>query len=127
MAENRGRPSEQVVKLDKWILDTEDSTWYYDKNKNKNGCWKVEQKFQPGSKPTIEKIDPKPYGKMPTVVVFKTSNRSNARTKIKVINKNVDYVISAKKLPGIPEKAEWLEIGIGRSFIEQYKKKYNLA
>ena len=63
----------------------------------------------------------------PTVLVFKTSNRSNARTKIKVINKNVDYVISAKKLPGIPEKAEWLEIGIGRSFIEQYKKKYNLA
>ena len=119
MAENRGRPSEQVVKLDKWVLDTEDSTWYYDKNKNKNGCWKVEQKFQPGSKPTIEK--------MPTVVVFKTSNRSNARTKIKVINKNVDYVISAKKLPGIPEKAEWLEIGIGRSLIEQYKKKYNLA
>ena len=51
--ENRGRPSEQVVKLDKWVLDTEDSTWYYDKNKNKNGCWKVEQKFQPGSKPTI--------------------------------------------------------------------------
>tara|TARA_Y100001938_G_scaffold32817_1_gene44927 strand:+ start:3264 stop:3647 length:384 start_codon:yes stop_codon:yes gene_type:complete len=127
MAENRGRPSEQVVKLDKWVLDTEDSTWYYDKNKNKNGCWKVEQKFQPGSKPAIEKIDPKPYGKMPTVVVFKTSNRSNARTKMKVINKNVDYVISAKKLPGIPERAEWLEIGIGRSFIEQYKKKYNLA
>ena len=23
--ENRGRPSEQVVKLDKWILDTDDS------------------------------------------------------------------------------------------------------
>ena len=29
---------------------------------------------------------------MPTVIVFKTSNRSNAKTKMKVINKNIDYV-----------------------------------
>jgi hypothetical protein len=49
------------------------------------------------------------YGKNPVVVmVFKTSNRSNAKTKIKVFNKNIDYILSAKKLPGIPEKAEWL-------------------
>ena len=75
MAENRGRPSEQVVKLDKWILDTDDSTWYYDKNKSKNGCWKVEHKFQPGSKLTTGKIDQKPYGKMP-VVVTPISTRS---------------------------------------------------
>ena len=40
--ESRGRPSEQVVKLDKWVLDTEDSTWYYDKSKSTNGCWMVE-------------------------------------------------------------------------------------
>ena len=56
--ESRGRPSEQVVKLDKWVLDTKDSTWYYDKNKSTNGCWKVEQKFTAGEKQP--KIDKKP-------------------------------------------------------------------
>ena len=64
---------------------------------------------------------------MPTVVVFKTSNRSNAKIKMKVINKNIDYVISAKKIPGIPEIAEWVELGTGISFINKYKQKYNLA
>ena len=64
---------------------------------------------------------------MPTVIVFKTSNRSNAKTKMKIINKNIDYVLSAKKIPGIPEIAEWLEIGVGISFIDKYKQKYNLA
>ena len=28
--ENRGRPSENVVKLTKWDLDTNDSIWKYD-------------------------------------------------------------------------------------------------
>ena len=46
-------------------------------------------------------------------MVFKTSNRSNAKTKIKVFNKNIDYIISAKKLPGVPEKAEIIELGVG--------------
>jgi hypothetical protein len=64
---------------------------------------------------------------MPTVVVFKTSNRSNAKIKMKVINKNIDYVLSAKKIPGIPDIAEWLEIGVGNSAIDKYKQKYNLA
>ena len=63
---------------------------------------------------------------MPTVIVFKTSNRSNAKTKMKVINKNIDYVLSAKKIPGIPAIAEWLEVGTGKSFIDKYKQKYNL-
>ena len=41
------------------------------------------------------KIDQRMYGNSncPTVVVFKTSNRSNAKTKMKVINKNIDYVL----------------------------------
>jgi len=64
---------------------------------------------------------------MPTVIVFKTSNRSNAKTKMKVINKNIDYVISAKKIPGIPDIAEWLELGVGKSFISRYTEKYNLS
>lgn len=127
MAENRGRPSENVVKLDKWVLETEDQTWYFDRLKSPNGCYKVINKFEPGrsAKP---KIDQRMYHKnIPTVVVFKTSNRSNAKIKMKIINKNIDYVLGAKKLPGIPDIAEWLEVGVGRSFVDKYKQKYNLA
>jgi len=55
----------------------------------------------------------------PVVVKFKTSNRSNAKTKIKIIrNRNIDEVLDkATKIPGIPEKAVILEIGVGKSFI----------
>jgi hypothetical protein len=55
----------------------------------------------------------------PVVVTFKTSNRSNAKTKVKVIrNRNIDEVLDVKtKIPGIPEKAIILEIGVGKSFI----------
>ena len=123
---SRGRPSEQVEKLDQWILDTEDAIYKYDVNKNPNGCYSVESKFKAGEK-VKHNIDQKPYGKLPVVMVFKTSNRSNARTKIKVFNKNIDYIITAKKLPGVPEKAEIVELGIGRSFISKYKQKYNLV
>jgi hypothetical protein len=127
MAENRGRPSENVVRLDKWVLETEDQTWYFDRSISPNGCYKVVNKFVQGrsAKP---KIDQRMYHKnMPTVVVFKTSKRSNAKTKMKVINKNIDYVLGAKKIPGIPDIAEWLEVGIGTSFVNKYKQKYNLA
>ena len=124
----RGRPSENVVKLTKWELETNESIWKYDTNKFPNGPYSVEQKFQAGNKQPKPKIDQRVYAKgMPTVVVFKTSNRSNAKTKMKVINKNIDYVLSAKKIPGIPDIAEWLEVGVGNSFISKYKQKYNLA
>jgi hypothetical protein len=60
-------------------------------------------------------------------MVFKTSNRSNAKTKMKVwVNENVDYIISAKSLPGVPNTAEVLELGVGESFIEAWKSKYSL-
>jgi len=125
---SRGRPSENVVKLTKWELETNESIWKYDTNKFPNGPYSVEQKFQAGNKQPKPKIDQRTYAKdMPTVIVFKTSNRSNAKTKIKVINKNIDYVLSAKKIPGIPDIAEWLEVGVGNSFINKYKQKYNLA
>ncbi|MDA8686576.1 hypothetical protein N9L94_06145 [Robiginitalea sp.] len=129
MAENRGRPSEKpAVALDKWVLETEDQIWHFDRSKSTNGCWKVETKYKAGEKQSKPKIDQRMYHKnMPTVVVFKTSNRSNAKTKMKVINKNIDYVLSAKKIPGIPDIAEWLEIGVGTSFISKYTKKYNLS
>ena len=123
--ENRGRPSENIVKPTKWVLETDNITYYYDVNKNPNGCWKsVSNDTTKYPKP---KIDQRMYGKSPVVVVFKTSNRSNAKTKIKVINKNIDYVLSAKKIPGIPTIAEWLDVGVGKSFISRYKQKYNLA
>ena len=123
--ESRGRPSEQVIKLDKWILDTEDSTWYYDKSKSSNGCWKVEQKFTAGEKQP--KIDKKSYSKMPVAMVFKTSNRSNAKTKIKVWrNTNIDYINSTPKLPGVPECAVILDLLVGENCINSYKLKNNL-
>ena len=68
------------------------------------------------------------YHKGNVTIVFKTSNRSNAQTKIKVFNnRNVDEVINENsKLPGIPETAVWLEVGIGESYIERFKSKYKL-
>ena len=123
---SRGRPSEQVEKLDQWVLDTEDMIYRYDVNKNPNGCYLVESKFKAGEKVKPD-IDQRMYGKNPVVMVFKTSNRSNAKTKIKIFNKNIDYIISAKKLPGVPEKAEIIDLAVGRSFISKYKQKYNLT
>ena len=125
MAENRGRPSEQTVRLDKWKLDTGDTVYYFDRNKSPNGCWKVVN--NDNTKYPKPKIDQRMYGKSPVVMVFKTSNRSNAKTKIKVFRKNIDYVLTAKKLPGVPEIAEILEVGVGKSFIDKWKQKYNLT
>ena len=70
----------------------------------------------------------KSYVDDPVVVVFKTSNRSNAQTKMKIFNnRNVDEVINPKsKLPGIPEVAVWMEVGIGESFIQKYKSNYKI-
>jgi hypothetical protein len=58
----------------------------------------------------------------PVVVTFKTSNRSNAKIKQKVIrNKNIDEVLDVKtKIPGIPEKAVITHIGLGKEFIGKF-------
>jgi hypothetical protein len=125
MAETRGRPIENTVKLDKWKLDTGNAVWYYDIKKSANGFYKVVQKVE--GKQIKPEINERPYGKNPVVMVFKSSNRSNARTKIKVFNKNIDYIITAKKLPGVPEQSIILDLGVGKSFINEYKQKYNLA
>jgi len=135
---SRGRPKEQEAipwqKYTQEMLEVPSkpelgsrSVWHYDRSKFANGPWKTEHFEAKGFKNPKLDINQKTYCKdMPTVVVFKTSNRSNAKIKMKIINKNVDYVISAKKIPGIPDIAEWLEIGIGKSFIDKYAKKYNL-
>ena len=64
---------------------------------------------------------------LPIVVAFKTSNRANAKTKIKVFKGNwtIDRVLS-EKLPGVPEKAEILAIGVGEAFVEKYASKYKV-
>ena len=60
-------------------------------------------------------------------IIFKTSNRSNARTKIKTFrNKCIDDVLKQKKIVGIPENAIILEIGMGKRLEEKYRKKYKL-
>ena len=67
-----------------------------------------------------------PYIKAPVVLVFKTSNRKNAKIKMKIFkNKNVD-IVNEKKMPGVPENAVFLELAIGEHFIEKYKQKYKL-
>jgi hypothetical protein len=67
------------------------------------------------------------YHKDLVSVVFKTSNRSNANTKMKTYrNKSIDDILDAKKLVGIPDKAVILEIGMGEQLEKQYRKKYNL-
>jgi len=67
-----------------------------------------------------------PYLKAPVVIVFKTSNRTNAKVKMKVFkNKNID-IVNGTKLPGIPDTSVVLELSIGEMFIDRYKKKYKL-
>jgi hypothetical protein len=68
----------------------------------------------------------KAYPNSPVVMVFRTSNRSNAKVKMKVWkNKNIDQV-QEEKLAGVPENAEVLELAVGTKFIENYKTKYKL-
>ena len=68
------------------------------------------------------------YAKIPIVIVFATSNRSNARHKMKIVrNRNIDELIDCNfNIPGIPEKAIIKEVGMGKYFEQKYKKKYAL-
>ena len=131
---SRGRPSEQVERLDKWTIDSTDydgsrSIIKFDKSKSPNGPYSIENIPPKGFRqPKFKPEKGKAYGKQPVVLVFKTSNRSNAKTKIKVFkNENIDYILSANKLVGIPSTAEIIDIGVGISFVERYKQEYNLA
>jgi hypothetical protein len=131
MAKYQGRPTENSEVLDKWELnstdyDGEKTTIKFDRNKNPNGPYLIEKSFLKSDNPPTPKIDQKMYGNQPTVMVFKTSNRSNAQTKIKTFNKNIDYILSTAKLPGVPEKAVILDLGVGKSMINRFRQKYNL-
>ena len=68
------------------------------------------------------------YLKLPISIVFYTSNRSNARLKMKTIkNRNIDNLIECEfNIPGIPAKAVIKEVGVGKIFHDRYKQKYGL-
>jgi len=136
--ERRGRPAETpYVQPEKWTREYYEvptkpelgwkMTWYYDKSKSASGPYKTEMTYPKGYKQEKVKAEKgKAYNGQPVVMVFKTSERSNAKTKMKVWNsENIDYIISAPTLPGVPDNAIILECGV-ESFIDTFKSKYNL-
>ena len=68
------------------------------------------------------------YPKVPIVIAFATSNRKNARYKVKVVrNRNIDELMDCNYIiPGISAKCIIKEVGMGEYFIEKYKKKYGI-
>ena len=130
--ENRGRKKESTEVTKVYTQEIMDSTggkmiYKFDLNKFPNGAYSVEHipaKHQT-PKPVFD-LNQRTYSKAPTVMVFKSSERSNAKVKMKIFNKNVDFVNMAKKLPGVPDTAIILELGVGESFITMWKKQYNL-
>ena len=137
---SRGRPKEQeAIPWQEYTQEFNEvpskpelghrSVWYYDRSKFANGPWKAEHWEEKGFRqPKFKPEKGKAYGKQPVVMVFNTSNRSNAKTKIKVWNnENIDYIISTPKLIGVPSNAVILELGVGKRTIERYKQKYDLT
>ena len=41
-------------------------------------------------------------------------------------NENIDYIMTSKKLPGVPDNAIIIELGVGKGFIEKWRLKYSL-
>ncbi len=137
--ERRGRPSEKPAQIkEKWKMVVSEypskpelgyiTTCYFDINKSTTSPFAMKTTYPKGYKQNKFKPEKgKSYGKLPVVLVFKTSNRSNAKTKMKVFNnENIDYILSAPKLVGVPSNAIILECGVGRSFVEKWKSKYKL-
>tara|TARA_R110000822_G_scaffold25944_3_gene78572 strand:+ start:498 stop:908 length:411 start_codon:yes stop_codon:yes gene_type:complete len=135
---SRGRPSEHVEIKTKWVQEFYDypskpelgckHIWHHNTNISDRGPYKTEITYPKGYK--FEKYKPekgKPYNNQPVVMVFKTSNRTNAKIKMKTwANENIDYIASADKLPGVPDIAVVLELGVGKSFIPKWRSEYNL-
>ena len=130
--ENRGRKKESTEVTKVYTQEMKNSEggkmiYKFDLNKFPNGAYSVEyippKQYTP--KPVFD-LNQRTYSKAPTVMVFKSSDRSNAKVKMKIFNKNVDFVNMAKKLPGVPNNAVVLELGVGESFIAMWKKQYNL-
>ena len=66
--------------------------------------------------------------RIPDIVVVHKGPRKNSKVFIEVFeNTRVDDIINTKKLkPLIPKENEILDIGVGISFLERYKKKHKL-
>jgi len=66
--------------------------------------------------------------KIQEVVVVHKGPRKNSKIILEVFeNTRVDDIISTRKLkPLIPKENEILDLGVGISFVERYKKKYKL-
>jgi hypothetical protein len=63
--------------------------------------------------------------KIPTVVVYKKP--TGKKYYMLITESGVDDVLdSLKKKPLIPNNYEIVDMGIGESFIEKYKKQYNI-
>lgn len=133
----RGRPANLIddltkgVEREKWVREFkgyDDNTtvvWTHDFNKYKNGPLSVEVKG--GATYKVEIVKSQKYVPLPVVMVFRTSNRSNANVKMKIWNNtNIDYIISLADIPGVPAKAEILELAVGNKCIEKFKKKYDI-
>jgi hypothetical protein len=145
MIKRRGRPAAIPTEVsgdskDKWELNCFEFesekvrnqgykiTYNFDKNINSNGIAKSEITYPKTYKaPKVKPEKSKSYGGSPVVMVFKTSDRSNAKVKMKVWNnENIDYIISAPVLIGVPETAIVLELGVGKALIEKYAVKYSI-
>jgi hypothetical protein len=65
---------------------------------------------------------------IPEIVVVHKKPRKNGKVFLEVFeNTRVDDIINGRKLkPLIPKENEILDIGVGISFKERYKKKYKL-
>jgi hypothetical protein len=61
-------------------------------------------------------------------VVYKTSTRKNAKTKLIVFKDTLvdDIINERKRKPLLPKEVEILEIGVGKSFEKKYRRKYKL-
>ena len=135
MAQGRIKENDEI--LDKWVITSYEvpnkpeigskSVWYFDIDKNDKGCYKVEHTPAKGeTHPKVKVNKTQSYG-FPVGMVFKTSKNANAKTKLKVWNNtNIDYIITQEKLPGVPDKAVILELGIGEELIKTWKSKYSL-
>lgn len=65
----------------------------------------------------------------PLVIVWKTSDRSNARIKIKkTAHYSLDYFLKTDaSIPGVPKEAIILELGIGKKLFETWVTKYKIS
>ena len=134
----KGRIKENDTVLDNWVITSyqypskpeigDKSVWHFNRSKNPNGCFKVDLTPAKGEKqPKIKVSKTQTYGGMPVAMVFKTSKNANAKTKIKIgRNTNIDHIITQDKLPGVPDKAVILELGVGEELIKNWKSKYSL-